>query len=267
MCTCKECKGITIINGSDGVGIVSITDNGDGTFTILMSNGNTFISPDYTGPQGIQGIQGLPGINGTNGTNGTNGVGITSIVWTSNSGGQPQGTQGTTDTYTITLSDASTYNFLVTNGADGVPGGGMGIQNFVEIDASAPSGAQYAFVAAANTAYYIKAHGGTTQLLVETPNNPSPGDVIEVYNFVDKIVKIVPDSIFGNTRVGVFVPGGIPSYIEAVTAAQTVTYSTSLGGDGHVGLCIKLVCMEATGSLVKWMITSHNWVLTSPQIV
>jgi hypothetical protein len=41
------------------------------------------------------------------------------IAWTSNSGGQPQGTQGTTDTYTITLSDASTYNFLVTNGSDG----------------------------------------------------------------------------------------------------------------------------------------------------
>ena len=122
MCTCKECKGITIINGSDGVGIVSITDNGNGTFTILMSNGNTFISPDYTGPQGIQGIPGLPGINGTNGTNGTNGVGITSIVWTSNSGGQPQGTQGTTDTYTINLSDLSSYTFLVTNGANGTSG-------------------------------------------------------------------------------------------------------------------------------------------------
>jgi hypothetical protein len=50
------------------------------------------------------------------------GVGISSIAWTSNSGGQPQGTQGTTDTYTITLSDASTYNLLVTNGADGAPG-------------------------------------------------------------------------------------------------------------------------------------------------
>lgn len=50
------------------------------------------------------------------------GVGISSIDWTSNSGAQPQGTQGTTDTYTITLTDASTWVFLVTNGADGVDG-------------------------------------------------------------------------------------------------------------------------------------------------
>lgn len=63
-----------------------------------------------------QGPQGDPG------TDGTDGVGITDISWTSNSGGQPQGTQGTTDTYTVTLTDASTYNFVVTNGADGVTG-------------------------------------------------------------------------------------------------------------------------------------------------
>lgn len=59
---------------------------------------------------------------GPAGADGAAGVGISNIAWTSNSGGQPQGTQGTTDTYTITLTDASTYNFVVTNGADGITG-------------------------------------------------------------------------------------------------------------------------------------------------
>jgi len=121
MCQCKDCKGITLLKGADGRGITSITDNGDGTLTILYTDGTTYVTPDFTGPQGIQG---LPGANGTNGINGTNGVGIDVINWLSNSEGQPQGTQGTTDTYRITLTDASTYDFLVTNGANGT-GSGM----------------------------------------------------------------------------------------------------------------------------------------------
>jgi hypothetical protein len=56
------------------------------------------------------GPQGDPGLDGN---------GITSFVWTSNDGAQPQGTQGTTDTYTMTFDDASTTLVLVTNGADG----------------------------------------------------------------------------------------------------------------------------------------------------
>ena len=98
MCNCKDCKGITLLKGSDGVGIVSITDNGNGTFTILLSNGNTFVSPNYTGPAGR---------------------GITSIAWTSNSEGDPQGTPGSTDTYTITYSNATTSTYTVGNGNNG----------------------------------------------------------------------------------------------------------------------------------------------------
>jgi hypothetical protein len=71
MCVNCGCNGVTYPNGSDGIGITSITDNNDGTFTILMSDGSSFISPDYEGPQGIQGN---PGTNGTNGTNGINGT-------------------------------------------------------------------------------------------------------------------------------------------------------------------------------------------------
>lgn len=68
MCVNCGCDGVTYPNGSDGVGIVSITDNENGTFTILMSDGSSFISPNYTGPTGPQGIQGVAGNNGINGT-------------------------------------------------------------------------------------------------------------------------------------------------------------------------------------------------------
>ena len=61
MCTCKDCKGITLLKGTDGRGIVSFTDNENGTFTILMSDGSTFLSPNYTGPQGPQGDPGADG--------------------------------------------------------------------------------------------------------------------------------------------------------------------------------------------------------------
>lgn len=62
MCKCKDCKSITLLKGTDGVGIVSITDNNNGTFTILLSNGTTFTTQDLTGPQGPEGPAGADGI-------------------------------------------------------------------------------------------------------------------------------------------------------------------------------------------------------------
>jgi hypothetical protein len=117
MC-CKGCKEVTLLKG---VSVQSVTFEG-GIMTVTLDNGMTFTSTDLTGPQGAPGIQGDPGVNGTNGTNGDNGVGIEHITWTSNSAGQPQNTEGTTDTYTITLTDATTYVFTVYNGADGASG-------------------------------------------------------------------------------------------------------------------------------------------------
>ena len=64
----------------------------------------------------------LPGVAGPAGSPGAAGNGIVSTSWTSNSGGNPQGTQGTTDTYTITYDNATTSTFLVTNGANGQDG-------------------------------------------------------------------------------------------------------------------------------------------------
>lgn len=63
------------------------------------------------GPQGPRGIQGPQGIQGPEGEQGETGNGISSITKT--------GTVGLVDTYTITMTDGSTYNFTVTNGKDG----------------------------------------------------------------------------------------------------------------------------------------------------
>jgi len=69
MCNCKDCQGITLLKGTDGRGIVSITAQEDGTFIYLYTDGTTYTSPDLTGPQGIQGKQGIQGDQGDPGTN------------------------------------------------------------------------------------------------------------------------------------------------------------------------------------------------------
>lgn len=45
-------------DGTDGVGIDNIVDNGDGTFTINLTNGETFTTPDFTGQPGEPGEPG-----------------------------------------------------------------------------------------------------------------------------------------------------------------------------------------------------------------
>lgn len=88
------------------------------------------------GPQGIQGIQGPQGAKGDTGDTGPAGPagrGITSIARTSGTGAP-----GTTDTYTITFTDATSATFTVYNGADG-EGGGAGFY----VGATAPDPATY----------------------------------------------------------------------------------------------------------------------------
>jgi hypothetical protein len=63
-------------------------------------------------------LKGADGTDGDDGAPGTNGVGISNIERTSG-----DGSPGTTDTYTITLSNSATETFSVYNGADG--GGDM----------------------------------------------------------------------------------------------------------------------------------------------
>ncbi len=72
------------------------------------------------GATGAQGPQGSVGATGPSGPTGATGRGIASVVRTSGTGAP-----GTTDTYTITYSDATTSTFGVYNGADGSGSGDM----------------------------------------------------------------------------------------------------------------------------------------------
>jgi len=88
-------NGVNGINGTS-INITSVTWS-SGNFTMLWSNGFSFISPNLTGSkgdtgsQGIQGLQGIAGINGTNGVNGLNGTnGINGLNGTNGA----QGIQG-----------------------------------------------------------------------------------------------------------------------------------------------------------------------------
>lgn len=73
------------------------------------------------GATGAQGPQGNVGATGPSGPTGATGRGIASVVRTSGTGAP-----GTTDTYTITYSDATASAFSVYNGANGVNGAGVG---------------------------------------------------------------------------------------------------------------------------------------------
>ena len=72
------------------------------------------------GPQGEKGDTGPQGPQGEKGDTGGDGVGITSISLLSGTHAA-----GTTDTYRITLTDGSTQDFTVYNGADGSGSGDM----------------------------------------------------------------------------------------------------------------------------------------------
>jgi hypothetical protein len=56
--------------GATGVGVENIVNNGDGTFTVNLTNGESYTTDNLTGPQGEQGEQGPQGIQGLPGTPG-----------------------------------------------------------------------------------------------------------------------------------------------------------------------------------------------------
>jgi len=56
--------------GADGVGVENIVNNGEGTFTVNLTNGESYITDNFTGPRGEQGEQGPQGIQGLSGTPG-----------------------------------------------------------------------------------------------------------------------------------------------------------------------------------------------------
>ena len=119
--------------GADGVSIESIekTDS-EGlvdTYTITFSNGETSTFTVTNGKDGENGKNGQPGLNGTdgadgadgkngqpgqNGATGATGNGIEKVEFLSSSKGK--------DTYRITFTDKTTFDFTVTNGKDGANG-------------------------------------------------------------------------------------------------------------------------------------------------
>jgi len=93
-----ERKGPQGDKGDTGVGVESTVDNGNGTFTVNYTDGTSFTTSDFTGPQGVQGIQGIEGIQGETGPQGATGpqgpAGADSTVAGPTGPTGPQGPQG-----------------------------------------------------------------------------------------------------------------------------------------------------------------------------
>ena len=125
----------TVLGGGAVIGknvtISSITpiDGGNRiTFSYTLDNGTVKASTldvmnGVDGKDGAKGEKGDPGQNGRDGTNGIDGVGISKIEKTK--------TEGLVDTYIITFSDDSTFEYTVTNGKDD-SGSSTGEENVIE---------------------------------------------------------------------------------------------------------------------------------------
>ena len=104
------------IQGVTGNGIASTTDNGDGTFTLLYTDGSSFTTANLTGPQGNPGNNGANGADGVNGNNGIDG----------NNGADGNGITSTTDngngTFTFNYTDGSSFTTANLTGPQGNPG-------------------------------------------------------------------------------------------------------------------------------------------------
>ena len=95
----------------------------EGSSYLVLADGVTGVTPaagpEYMlvaekGGKGDPGAPGTPGAKGDPGERGETGVGVQSVERTAG-----DGSPGTADTYTITLTDGSTSTFTVYNGADG----------------------------------------------------------------------------------------------------------------------------------------------------
>ena len=113
-------KSITEIDGGHRVTFEWIGTSGTKqTSTLDVMNG-------VNGTDGKNGTKGTKGDPGQNGQDGTDGIGILKIEKTK--------TEGLIDTYVITFSDDSTFEYTVTNGKDGKDGTGSstGEENVIE---------------------------------------------------------------------------------------------------------------------------------------
>lgn len=110
----------------------------DGTTGVTPAAGPSYMLVAAHGGKGDPGNPGAPGGKGDPGAKGDPGVGIQSIVRT---GGD--GSPGTTDTYTITLTNGNTSTFTVYNGADGTSFAVLGrYDTLAELKAAHPTGSE-----------------------------------------------------------------------------------------------------------------------------
>ena len=116
------------LDGQDGNGIAFVTENGDGTFTLVFTDGTAFTTADFTGPAGANGADGAPGAPGANGTDGadgddgTDGVGIALITHNEDGTLTIELTDGTTVTTDDLTGPAGADGANGTNGSNGAPG-------------------------------------------------------------------------------------------------------------------------------------------------
>jgi len=86
----------------------------DGVSGVEPAEGPAYMLVAEKGGKGDTGAPGTPGVKGDTGERGETGAGVQSVERTAG-----DGSPGTTDTYTITLTDGSTSTFTVYNGKDG----------------------------------------------------------------------------------------------------------------------------------------------------
>lgn len=119
----------------------------EGSSYLVLADGVTGVTPvagpEYMlvaekGGKGDPGAPGTPGGKGDPGERGETGVGVQSVERTAG-----DGSPGTTDTYTITLTDGSTSAFTVYNGADGTSFAVLGRYDTLDaLQAAHPAGSE-----------------------------------------------------------------------------------------------------------------------------
>ena len=99
--------------------IVDVMDGKTGHTGPEGKQGEPFTYEDFT-PQQLEELRGPAGHDGLNGKDGKDGATVQSFERTSGNG-----SPGTTDTYTLTMTDGSSFEVFVYNGADGEGSGDM----------------------------------------------------------------------------------------------------------------------------------------------